>query len=283
LLLVGPPGTAKSDLVVKFRDALGIDAGDSFEYLLTRFTEPSEILGPIDIGALREGRYLRREQGKLPTAKLVFLDEIFQSNSAILNALLTVINERKFYQDGKPVPVALKVLFAATNMIPEHEELAALRDRFVLKIPCRSIDESQFDALIEKGLRGEFYRDLRQRPWAEGHASLTDIQIAHRYLTLSMATSDAGVTNNDASDKFFPEPVKREFQRIIRVLHHEDGITVSDRKIVKLYRLIRTHAWLQRGGVVERDDLRLLAYVGDSVDQLDRLDAKIGTLVGLPK
>src|SRR5918995_7435627 len=77
LLLVGPPGTAKSDLVLKFKDALGMDEEDYFEYMLTRFTEPSEIIGPIDINLLREGRYVRREQGKLPTARLAFLDEIF--------------------------------------------------------------------------------------------------------------------------------------------------------------------------------------------------------------
>src|SRR6478609_7864508 len=107
LLLVGPPGTAKSDLVIKFKDALKIPDGEYFEYLLTRFTEPSEVFGPIDISELRNGRYLRRDRGKLPTARLVFLDEIFKANSAILNSLLTVINERKFYQDGQPVPVKL--------------------------------------------------------------------------------------------------------------------------------------------------------------------------------
>src|SRR3982751_3477487 len=112
LLLVGPPGTAKSDLVLKFRDALTLESSDYFEFLLTRFTEPSEILGPIDINELRSGRYLRREQGKLPTARLVFLDEVFKASSAILNSLLTVINERKFYQDGVPTPVRLKILFA---------------------------------------------------------------------------------------------------------------------------------------------------------------------------
>ena len=130
LLLVGPPGTAKSDLVLKFKDALGLADEDYFEYMLTRFTEPSEIIGPIDINQLRDGRYIRREQGKLPTARLAFLDEIFKSNSAILNILLTIINERKFYQDGVPQPVRLRVLFAATNEVPEQGELAALKDRF---------------------------------------------------------------------------------------------------------------------------------------------------------
>src|SRR5438067_3000328 len=172
LLLVGPPGTAKSDLVLKFKDALGLEEGDYFEYMLTRFTEPSEIIGPIDISLLREGRYIRREQGKLPTARLAFLDEIFKSNSAILNILLTIINERKFYQDGVPQPVRLRVLFAATNDLPEQGELAALKDRFVLKVESRPVQEEHFEALIDTSLRSEVYRNLNQRPWAEGHCSL---------------------------------------------------------------------------------------------------------------
>src|SRR5438094_8506050 len=175
LLLVGPPGTAKSDLVLKFKDALGIADEDYFEYMLTRFTEPSEIVGPIDISQLREGKYIRREQGKLPTARLAFLDEIFKSNSAILNILLTIINERKFYQDGVPQPARLRVLFAATNEVPEQGELAALKDRFVLKAESRSVQEDHFTELIDAGLQAEVYRNLNQRPWVEDHATLEDV------------------------------------------------------------------------------------------------------------
>src|SRR6516225_11682007 len=183
LLLVGPPGTAKSDLVLKFKDALGLADEDYFEYMLTRFTEPSEIIGPIDITLLREGRYIRREQGKLPTARLAFLDEIFKSNSAILNILLTIINERKFYQDGVPQPVRLRVLFAATNEVPEQGELAALKDRFVLKAESRSVQEEHFEELIDTGLQAEVYRSLNQKPWMEGLCTLTDVLKANRYLT----------------------------------------------------------------------------------------------------
>src|SRR5579864_9659414 len=175
LLLVGPPGTAKSDMVLKFKDALGLGSEDYFEYMLTRFTEPSEIIGPIDISLLREGRYIRREQGKLPTAKLAFLDEIFKSNSAILNILLTIINERKFYQDGAPQPVRLRVLFAATNEVPEQGELAALKDRFVLKAESRSVQDEHFEELIDAGLQSEVYRSLNQKPWQEELCTLTDM------------------------------------------------------------------------------------------------------------
>ena len=102
MLLIGPPGTAKSDLVIKFKDALGIEEDDYFEYMLTRLTEPSEIIGAIDIKELRGSTSAARS--KLPTAKLVFLDEIFKSNSAILNILLTIINEKILPGGPSPFP-----------------------------------------------------------------------------------------------------------------------------------------------------------------------------------
>src|SRR5271155_3858961 len=97
-VLVGPPGTAKSALIRTFARLL---RASYFEYLLTRFTEPNEIFGPVDISAFREGRYERRTEGMLPEAEIVFLDEVFKSNSAILNALLTLLNERRYTSGGK--------------------------------------------------------------------------------------------------------------------------------------------------------------------------------------
>lgn len=276
LLLVGPPGTAKSDLVLKFKDALGLSSIDYFEYLLTRFTEPSEVLGPIDINELRSGKYLRREKGKLPTARLVFLDEIFKASSAILNSLLTVINERKFYQDGVPVPVRLKVLFAATNEIPEHSELGALKDRFALKAACRSVQETHFIELLDAGVDSMVNKDLNRKPWVEGHASLEDVMKAHRYLTLLMSKKEPR-----DREVFFREEVMREFRRVIRTLVREDEVFVSDRKLIKLYRLLRTRAWIVHGGAVEREDLQLLSYLGETREEIDLLEEKVPRLLGL--
>jgi MoxR-like ATPase len=282
LLLVGPPGTAKSDIVLKFKDALGMEEGDYFEYMLTRFTEPSEIIGAIDIKELRDGRYIRRKEGKLPTAKLVFLDEIFKSNSAILNILLTIINERKFYQEGKPEPVPLKVLFAATNEIPEQGELAALKDRFVLKVESRPVQDDHFQELIDAGLQSEAYRGLNQKPWAEGHATLDDLVKANRYLTFLFARrqSDARGEEQNDRDLFFPADVFREFQRLVKTLVREDKIFISDRKLVKLYKLFRVRAWLFSGGTVSRDDLRLLAYLGETHQEIEHLREKVPNLLG---
>ncbi|MEO1996078.1 MAG: efflux RND transporter permease subunit, partial [Planctomycetaceae bacterium] len=225
LLLVGGPGTAKSDLVLKFKDALGVPSHAYFEYMLTRFTEPSEIIGPIDINQLREGRYVRREEGKLPSARIAFLDEIFKSNSAILNILLTIINERKFYQDGQPQPVALRILFAATNEIPEQEELLALKDRFTLKAESRSVHNEHFSELIDSGIRGEVQRGMQAKPWAEDHCTLDDILKVHRHLLFQFQQS--GRDGDAASDRerFFPGDVFRDFQRIVTTLEREDRLT----------------------------------------------------------
>jgi MoxR-like ATPase len=282
LLLVGPPGTAKSDLVLKFKDALGVSEEDYFEYMLTRFTEPSEIIGAIDIAELRDGRYIRRKQGKLPTAKIAFLDEIFKSNSAILNILLTIINEKKFYQEGKPEPVPLRVLFAATNEIPEQGELAALKDRFVLKVMSRSVAEDHFQELIDAGLQSESYRSLNQRPWAEGHCTLDDLMRANRYLTYLFARKQGDGRGEEQNDRnlFFPEDVFREFQRLVKTLMREDRVFISDRKLVKLYKLFRVRAWLFSGGTVSRGDLRLLAYLGETLQEIEHLSEKVPQLLG---
>src|ERR1700690_2757126 len=117
-VLIGPPGTAKSTLIRTF--ARLIEAR-YFEYLLTRFTEPNEIFGPVDIGAFREGRYERRTEGMLPEAEIVFLDEVFKSNSAILNALLTLLNERRFTSGGQVSKSPLLSAFGASNEVPADE------------------------------------------------------------------------------------------------------------------------------------------------------------------
>jgi MoxR-like ATPase len=282
LLLVGPPGTAKSDLVLKFKDALGVDENDYFEYMLTRFTEPSEIIGAIDIAELREGRYIRRKQGKLPTARIAFLDEIFKSNSAILNILLTIINEKKFYQEGKPEPVPLRVLFAATNDIPEQGELAALKDRFVLKVMSRSVADDHFQELIDAGLQAEAYRGLNQKPWCESLCTLDDLLKANRYLTYLFARKLGDGRGDEQNDRnlFFPDDVFREFQRLVKTLVREDKVFISDRKLVKLYKLLRVRAWLFSGGTVSRGDLRLLTYLGETVAEMERLREKVPMLLG---
>lgn len=282
LLLVGRPGTAKSDLIVKFKDALGVSEADYFEYMLTKFTEPSEIIGAIDIKELRNGRYIRRKEGMLPTARIVFLDEIFKSNSAILNILLTIINEKKFYQEGKPEAVPLRMMFAASNEVPKPGELDALKDRFVLKVESLSVQDEYFEQLIDMGLKNEAYKGLNQKPWVEGHCTLDDLVKANRYLTFLFSRKSGNGLGEEQNDRqvFFPPDVFREYQRLVKTLVREDNIFISDRKTVKLYKLFRVRSWLLSGGTVSRDDLRLLAYLGETDEQIKHLREKVPQLLG---
>ena len=133
ILLLGPPGTAKSLIA---RRVCSVFMGFRyFEYLLTRFTVPEEVFGPLSLKALQEDRFLRKTAGYLPEAHVAFLDETFKANSAILNALLTLINERVFHNGSERVNVPLRTIIGASNEVPgEGEGLDALYDRFLLRV-----------------------------------------------------------------------------------------------------------------------------------------------------
>ncbi|MEX1368158.1 MAG: AAA family ATPase, partial [Nannocystaceae bacterium] len=151
LLLIGPPGTAKSMIARRLRLALA-DAV-YFERLLTRFTVPEELFGPLSIRGLEEDRYERLTQGYLPAASVAFLDEIFKANSAILNALLTLLNERAFDNGTKRTAVPLAAVVGASNELPDGPELDALFDRFLLRMHLGPVSEGAFGQLLR--LRGE--------------------------------------------------------------------------------------------------------------------------------
>src|SRR6195952_1448555 len=127
LFLLGPPGTAKSALVYELGRRL---RGRTFEYLLTRFTEPNELFGPFDIRRLREGELVTNTEGMLPEASLIFLDELLNANSAILNSLLMVLNEKVFRRGRETKKLPALMIIGASNHLPEDEALGALFDRF---------------------------------------------------------------------------------------------------------------------------------------------------------
>ena len=269
MLLLGPPGTAKSDSVFKFSQAIGVGKDDYFEYMITAFTEPSEILGPVDIKALREdGIYRRKLEGKLADVAVVFLDEIFNGNSAILNTLLTVMNERKIYDAGKPYYLDKLVgFFAATNQIPEREELAALKDRFVLKVELEPVQQQHFDGLIDAGMRNDLYRESNQRPWVRpGTISVQDFLNVRRHMTETLLRC----FERNPQEAKFPPRVHRTFRRILADLD-ANGVPLSDRETIKMYRLIILHGYLFHGrmpSTIQLSDLSILRYVADSEDQI---------------
>ena len=146
VLLLGPPGTAKSELARRLQQAFA-DA-PWFERLLTRFSTPEELFGPLSLKALEEDRYERLTAGFLPTAGVAFLDEVYKANSAILNALLTLLHERVFDNGSGRVPVPLVCVVGASNEGPADEALQAFHDRFLVRVPVAPVADESFAALL---------------------------------------------------------------------------------------------------------------------------------------
>jgi len=151
--LLGPPGTAKSAIVRQLSSC--IENGKNFEYLLTRFTEPNEIFGPFDIRKLKEGELITNIQGMMPEASLVFLDEIFNANSAILNSLLMALNEKIFRRGKETLKLPALMFIGASNLLPEDEALNALLDRFLIRIKCDNVAPDLLENVLHAGWKLE--------------------------------------------------------------------------------------------------------------------------------
>jgi MoxR-like ATPase len=248
MLLVGPPGTAKSALVRHL--ARLIDAR-YFEYLLTRFSEPSELFGPVDIKAFREGMYVRRTEAMLPEAEIVFLDEIFKSNSAILNSLLTILNERRFFTGSRTVKVPLCSLFGATNEIPNDEALSAVFDRFLIRARSENLDSFHFHGLVEHGIRAEVAGTTGADDGVRPVVAVGDLRAVHRRLDALL---------------IFPEEFLARYKGLVFQIRSE-GISISDRRVVKLLKLFAASALIDGRMQVNESDLFVLKHVWNSVDQ----------------
>jgi len=277
LLLVGEPGTAKSDLVIQFCEFLGVrrgtdegsepDAGPSyFEFLLTPFTEPSEVFGPVKIDEYTQRQiYSRNSRGMLQEATVAFLDEVFKANSAILNSLLTILNERKFYDGGRPRTVPLVVLFGATNEIPSTDELAALFDRFTLRVECLNVrEEEQMRALLRLGSQRESLRSRRtlgevasvEAPLAMPR--LDDFSEIFRAAVELIGDQEFHRRHALFSDAFLTK---------VRAIRQDRLTSLNDRKVIKLLKLMVVNALLEVREVGVEDH-QLLEYVWDNPHDL---------------
>jgi MoxR-like ATPase len=254
-VLIGPPGTAKSALIRTFARLLH---ARYFEYLLTRFTEPNEIFGPVDIAAFREGRYERRTEGMLPDAEIVFLDEVFKSNSAILNALLTLLNERRYASGGHVMKCPLLSAFGASNEVPNDETLAAIYDRFILRVRNDNLDAYHFHDLLQKGL------DLEVLYASEVHSEVAQPLVTAREL----AELQRGLLQRTR----FGEEFFAMYKGIVFQIRAE-GVTLSDRRVVKLLKLFAASAYLDERTQPDAGDLFVLKHVWNNEDQAQILEA----------
>lgn len=252
-LLVGPPGTAKSALV---RSLARLVQARYFEYLLTRFTEPNELFGPIDIVAFREGVYQRRLEGMLPEAEIVFLDEVFKSNSAILNSLLTLLNERIFAVGNQVIQCPLVSVIGASNEVPADETLVAIFDRFLLRIRNEQLDAFHFHDLVLRGVADE----VRRSQGAEAHVRplVSAPELAHASRTMSASLT-------------FSEAFLSRYKALVFQIRAE-GIALSDRRVVKMLKLFAASAFLDGRPAPDDGDFFLMRHIWNHQDQAPLLD-----------
>ncbi|EHQ24571.1 AAA family ATPase [Mucilaginibacter paludis] len=255
LFLLGPPGTAKSATV---RELAKLLDGQTFEYLLTRFTEPNELFGPFDIRKLREGELVTNTEGMLPEASLIFLDELLNANSAILNSLLMVLNEKIFRRGRETRQLPALMVIGASNHLPEDEALQALFDRFLIRVRCDNVEPQQLNALLNAGWM------LEQKTGAERPSIGTDeIRRLQQYTSLIDL-----------------QTIRPQYIELIQQLRNA-GLQVSDRRAVKLQRLIAASALICKRQTAIPSDLWVLRHIWDTEEQREVISNIVNTVVDM--
>ena len=253
LFLLGPPGTAKSAMV---REMSNLLQGKTFEYLLTRFTEPNELFGPFDIRKLREGELVTNTEGMLPEATLIFLDELLNANSAILNSLLMVLNEKIFRRGKETKKLPVLMIVGASNHLPEDEALQALFDRFLVRVQCNNVESDLLNQVLDAGWK------LEQKD-NENSATITAEEVAE--LQAMLPNVDLTAT-------------RKLYLELVMKLRNA-GVAVSDRRAVKLQRLIAASALLSKRTKAIVSDLWILRYIWDTEEQMEVIASIVNGVV----
>ncbi|MEM1596075.1 MAG: AAA family ATPase [Desulfurococcaceae archaeon] len=239
VVLIGEPGTAKSALARRAADLL---RARFFKYLLTKYTEPDELFGSLDILAFKVGKYVRVTKNKLPEAEIAFLDEIFNASSAILNTLLTLLNERVIYDGYNEISVPLWTLISASNTVPEEQEYQALYDRFLFRQFVKPVSEDKWLQLVEASWKIEKEGYRAPQPVL----SMEDL----KYINSMILSIDVS-------------KVKHTLIKMYAVLE-DQGIHLTDRRKGKVLKTIAAHALLNGRTTAVEEDLAVLKYVAPS-------------------
>ena len=262
VLLLGPPGTAKTDLINRYNELI---EARGFHYLLTRFTEPSELFGPLDLEAFQKGRYHVRTEGMLPEAQLAFLDEVFQGSSAILNSLLTLLNERMFNNGPVRQRVPLISMIGASNLVPDDPSLRAFGDRFVLRLEVNPVEDDQVADLLEHGWELEQRRiEAVARAMAGQSATLVHPEVKMvDILSLHTRLREVDIA-----------ALRHEYARVILELRAE-GVEISDRRAVKGLRLVAGAALLRGAETAGNADLWPMLHLWSRPEEADAFRAVV--------
>jgi MoxR-like ATPase len=252
--LLGLPGTAKSAIIRLLSGC--IEDGKNFEYLLTRFTEPNEIFGPFDIRKLKEGELVTNTEGMMPEASMIFLDEIFNANSAILNSLLMALNERIFRRGKETRKLPALMFVGASNVLPEDETLNALLDRFLIRIRCDYVDTDLLEEVLLAGWRLE-NNEAAAKPVIRPQ-EIIELQRESRKVDLS--------------------PIRKQFVDLVHTLRNT-GIKVSDRRAVKIQNLLAASALICNRTEAIKSDLWVLKYIWDTEEQIEILAGIIDAII----
>ncbi len=252
--LLGPPGTAKSAIIRALSAC--ISDGKNFEYLLTRFTEPGELFGPFDIRKLKDGDLVTNTEGMMPEASMVFLDEIFNANSAILNSLLTALNERIFRRGKETKKLPALMFIGASNVLPEDESLNALLDRFLIRVRCDYVDTDMLEQVLVAGWNLEA-KSQQDKP-SISPAEIIELQQFSKQVDLSA--------------------VRKQYVDLIHNLRNT-GIKISDRRAVKIQNLMAASAVMSGRKEVITSDLWVLKHVWDTEEQIEILEGIVNTII----
>jgi MoxR-like ATPase len=275
LLVIGPPGTAKSRLLARFCQLLDTKP---FSYLLTRFTEPAEIFGSIDVKEFQQNSiYKINTSGMLPEARIAHLDEVFRGSSAILNTLLTLINERTFRTGQTVMRCPLVTLVGSANEISDDPELVAFGDRFLLRCKVDLVGDEDLDDVLDLGWNDEV-EQIRNDALDTGVAADRRDRTVAPLSVAELEELQQAVSHVDLS------AIRGPYLKILRALRAE-GLTFSDRRAVKAQKVFAASALLRGSASAdERDLTRLVNLWTDIRDEatLRRIVADQGVPVDDP-